>query len=394
MLNRHFVIIGASAAGIAVINRVRRLAPAAKITCISQEKELPYNKCLLADFLAGTKQHDQVLLPISDHAGTGFLFNTSVVAINSTEKTVHCSDGSIVGYDALFLGLGSSPVMPNFVTEYSLQGLYAFHTLADTFQLLDAIKMRSIKRAVVVGGGLSGLECADVLIRSDITTVLIERQAGLLPNFLNDHASNFLQSQIEALGGTVLTNQSVCAIESEQNKVIGVRLESGQLFDADAVIIATGVRPNTKLAQEAGILIGRQGITENSYLQTSTPDVYAGGDAIEIVDTLKNQLIASCTWPDAMLQGLHAAQAMVGQPKEYKGAAIIVSSSFFGLDFARAGLMEQCHDDDRFVLREGIDYCNQYLVNAGRLKGFCVLGKRHNLSQLKRVILTGEPFLT
>jgi len=391
-MSKKCVIIGASAASIAVINKLVRLDPEAEIICITGQDEHPYNKCFLADYLAGAKDEQSIqLIPLNGYPRIVFKTGTSLIAIDPIVKTITCSDGSLVPYDRLFLGMGGSlSILPCMPKEWH-QGIFTFHTLSDANRILEYVGKNHVSKAVIIGAGLSGIECADVLQKKGIDITLVERQSRILNQFFDNDASQFLVKCIEDSNGRVLNNQTVVAIRSNSGKVTGVELASGESIEADLLIMATGVRPNIQIAQAAGIAVVPQGVLVDQYMQTSIPDIYAGGDLIAVTNTLTGEVMTSCTWPDAMLQGIHAAHAMAGQPKPYLGAAIITSSAFFGIHFAQAGLIEP-QKGDQLILKREAGYYHRFILREGALKGFSVLGNVHNFGVLRKMILTGQPF--
>ena len=386
MVPLKYVVIGASAASIAFMNKIARLDPSAQITCVSQENELPYNKCFLADYCAGSKQEQEVLLNTTYlSTRVTWLLDTSVVRIDVHNKAIITAAGLLVSYDTLFLGMGSSPFIPNCVSDRS--AIYTFHTLQDTNNLLAAIKDRNAKSALIVGAGLSGIECADALHKNGVTVTIIEQKDTILPSILDQEAAIFLKNHIIQQGVTILTNQLIESI-SQNGQSISIKKE-GRL-EADLIVFTTGLRPNSALAKEAGIAIAANGgVNVDQNLETSFKGVYAGGDLIAITNTLTGQSNLSCTWPDAMMQGMCAAQAAFnGSGQPYKGAPIIVNSAFFGLNFAQAGLKRPDTNQVQ-ILKKGADFYQSYILENDQLKGFTVLGNTHDYGQLRRLILTG-----
>lgn len=388
MTSKSYVVIGASAASIAFMNKVARLDPQARIICISQEKELPYNKCFLADYCAGIKAESEVLLNTTflNNRVTWYL-NTEVVKIDTDSKKVVTDDGQAIEYGNLFLGMGSGPFIPSFADNNT--NIYTFHTLNDTNKLLAQVRTGACKKAIIIGAGLSGIECADALHKNGVEITIIEQKSMILPTVLDQDSAFFLQEHIAAQGITILTNQTVNSINETAKQVY---LSDQSYVEADVIVIATGLRPNTFLSRQAGLNHGHLGgLLVDKTLQTSVKDVYAGGDLIEITNTLTGQAMLSCTWPDAMFQGMMAAQAAYGQPGQpYKGAPIIVNSAFFGFNFAQAGIKEYVGCNSRMIVKKGSDYYQSFIVENDQLKGFIVLGNAHDFGMLKRLILTGQ----
>lgn len=385
-MSKRYLLIGASAASMGAVLKLRQLDPEAQITIFSAEKELPYNKCLLADFLAGIATQDK--LNIYKAGGRVTLeLDARIVSINSAQKTITTHTGVEHSYDVLFLGMGSGPWIPN-IPGIEATGVFTFHTLADTLAIQDYIQKNQCKKAVVCGAGLSGMEVADSLKAQGIEVTVVEKSSQVLPHLLTRQAAEFLHDHMRSVGINLILQEQICSIENIDAQVAGVTLSNNSFIPADILIMATGLRPNTLLCQEAGITVSSNGVVVDAFMRTSQPDIYAAGDLIEVTDTLTGNRLRSCMWPDAMQQGMHAALAMVGQPKSYPGPAIIVSSAFFGLKFAHAGIVQE-----PLKIATKQDFFHAINQNEGILQGFQVLGKRHDLGLLRRLILTKQPLL-
>jgi NAD(P)H-nitrite reductase large subunit len=387
LIPKQYLLIGASAASFGALHSLRRLDTQACITIISAEPELPYNKCLLADYLAGGI--DQEALSIYPHAleNVNLITGQKVITLDGANKSVITDAGQSFAYDALFLGMGSSPWIPP-IPGIESQGVFTFHTNGDANEILAYVKKNAVKKAVVIGAGLSGLEAADALIRQQLVVTIIERSGQVLPTLLCQSSANFLQSTIVACGAKLMLNARVTEIISENDRITGVQID-GEIEPADLIIIATGLKPNTQLCEPSGILLDEHGIVVNEFLQTSIPDVYAGGDLIGVYDQLSEQKLRSCLWPDAMQQGMHAGMAMAGKPKAYAGMYMIVSTAFFGIKYARAGTLQNSSGER--IVKTSTDYHHTFSVQYGVLKAFQVLGNQHNLGALRRLLLTRQP---
>lgn len=383
---KQYLLIGASAASLGALQKLRQLDPAAHITVFSAEKELPYNKCLLADFLAGIT--GQECLQIYKAGGlVNLLLDTQIVAIDPLSKKITCHRGTRYSYDALLLGMGSSPWIPA-IPGIESKGVFTFHTLADTLAIQEYIKKNGCKKAVVCGAGLSGLEAADALKAQGLAVTIVEKNSHVLPSLLTQDAAYFLHNHMQDSGIDLKVGQQVARIENEAERVKGVTLTDGSFIPADILIMATGLQPNTQLCAAAGIEIGKNGVLVDEYLQTSQPAIYAAGDLIQVTDTLSGNRLRSCMWPDAMQQGMYAAFAMAGQPKAYQGPAVIVSSAFFGLKFAQAGVLSET-----LKMSQKSGAFHAISQKEGILQGFQVLGKQHDLGLLRRLMLTKQPLL-
>lgn len=381
----HYILIGASAASMGALHKLRQVNPGASVSIFSAEKELPYNKCLLADFLAGI--HEQERLAIYRPAGQAHLYlNTQIVSIDPAGKTITTQAGIIHAYDHLLLGMGSGPWIPP-IAGVENQGVFTFHTLADTLAIKEYVAKNQVKNAVIIGAGLSGLEAADALAQQGIAVTVVEKADRVLPTLLSQKGAEFLSGCMAGRGIGLRLGSVVDRIESADQKVTAVVLADGTQIPACLVIVATGLRANTDLCRQAGIACGSHGVIVDGHMRTNQPYIYAAGDLIEITDMLTGNPIRSCMWPDAMQQGMHAALAMAGQPKAYPGASVIVSSAFFGLKFARAGIVGAPQ-----TMKVG-DFYHEISQKEGILQGFTVLGTRHDLGLLRRLILTKQPLL-
>lgn len=386
-MSKRYLLIGASAASMGALHKLRQLDPEATITVLCAEKELPYNKCLLADFLAGIITQDRLGIYRSNGNVTLEL-DTQVIAIDPVAKLVKSSKGVAYPYDALFLGMGSSPWVPP-IQGINAQGVFTFHTLADTLSIQEYIKNNQCKNALICGAGLSGLEAADALKNQGLTVTIIEKNSQALPSLLTHEAADFLHDHMRSLGVNLLLNATVAQVVHEGNKVKGAQLADGTQLPADILIVATGLQANTQVCASAGVTYGQNGVIVDAHMKTSQEGIYAGGDLIQVTDILTGTVLRSCMWPDAMQQGIYAAQAMAGQPKAYPGPALVVSSAFFGLKFASAGSLKNGQNR----VKRGPNYHHTMSQNEGILTGFQVLGKQHDLPLLRRLILTKQPQL-
>ena len=391
-MNKTYIIIGTSAAGIGAFNRLRQLDTDSHIICISQEKELPYNKCFLAEYLGKLKPIDS-MYTIKQPLSPSFLLGTKVMQLVPDQKKIQLSDGQVLSYDSLFLGLGTSALRPA-LPGIDAQGVFTFHTLADTINIINYINEKTAKKAVVIGAGLSGLEAADALLAYGLNVTIVEQKDQLLPTHFSAQASAHLEYAMKAYPVSFMPGAKVEEIQTTNGAACGVKLSSGKELQADLVIIAIGARPNLSLVQQCGMEIQGGGIATNEYLQTSISDIYAGGDVCQVYDQLTGSKILNGTWPDAMLQGMMAAHAMAGQPKAYQGAAVVVSSAFFGLKFASCGPVNSCGAE--YEVFEGMTEqgYHKILLKEGRIQGFLLVGPRlTHLAVLRRLALTKEQVL-
>ncbi|BDC34476.1 NADH oxidase [Candidatus Dependentiae bacterium Noda2021] len=366
-MNKRYVIIGAAAVGLGAIHKLRALDPESEIICISNEKENPYNKCLLADYMTGQPQGARIMMLSDEQAkqkNITLILGKHVTQIVTDNKCIMLDDGQQIAYDELLLGLGSSPRKLPLPDIGSLKGVFTFHTLADIHGIQEYIKCNTVHKAIVIGAGLSGLECADALTQLNIPVTIVEKNNSVLSTQLGQDCSPVIERAITNHGASLYKNDIVTSVDSENHTVSGVTLASGVSLKAQLVVIAAGLVPNVQLAEQAGIATD-YGVVVNEYLQTNIPHIYAAGDMIMVKDHITGALTPSCTWPDAMLQGMTAACNMTGQIKVYSNPIIMTSSSFFGLKFAACGKPDA--SSTSWVSNESVDGYHSYLIAPGAI---------------------------
>jgi nitrite reductase (NADH) large subunit len=394
MQKRH-IIIGTSAAGLSAAKRLVLLAPQDEIICISDEAVLPYNKCHLASYLSGEKQELDVLTLQEQELDTkGITFNLGVRVINidTDAQEVTCDDGNVLRYDTLFIGTGSSPKIPPILHIRDCQGVYTFHSLQDTQKLLHLKAERKLQEAVIIGSGLSGLECADALIAHGVRVHVVELRERVLEQQVNRAGADLIEGQMKASGVHFYPNEQVMQIVHEDGTVRGVLLGDGRSIPADTVVIAAGLKPNAELLGNTPILLEMGHVIVNEHMQTNVPGIYAGGDVCMVFDQISGKRMPSRTWSDAMLQGLTAAFNMAGQTRVYPGAVVITSSAFFGLKFATAGTVVDIPADCEVSQSSTPDSYQLFVTRQGILVGFLLVGDTSRISQCRRAVLTKEPF--
>jgi nitrite reductase (NADH) large subunit len=273
------VVIGNGMAGVACVEQILKHAPKFDIIVFGEETHVNYNRILLSSVLAGEKSSDDIVLNSLDWYEKNQIqlrLGVRITEIDPVAKSVTGDDGSVTAFDKLLIATGSNPLIPP-MEGTKKEGVYVFRNLDDTRALLERAG-KGVK-AVVIGGGLLGLEAARGLQvqGSDVTVVhlmdtLMERQLDLT-------GGGYLKSKMECLGVKVLLERSTTAILGN-GKVSGLAFKDGTSIAADLVVIAAGIRPNVELARKAGLQVNR-GIVVNDFMETSHPDIFAVGECVE-----------------------------------------------------------------------------------------------------------------
>ncbi len=314
-----YIIIGASAAGLAAFNTVARLEPSCTVIALTKEDTL-YNTCLLASYLAENKQEQEIQLVAHKSKNTHILYNTQVTALDRKEKRICLASGQKIAYDKLLIATGSAAYIPDMFKEWQkqLKGLFSFYTLEDARAVKNYVVQENVHEAIVIGAGFTGLECADALAQQGINVKVVELRESILPGLLAPLSTALLTDILAKQGVQIYTQETVQEIMHKNKKIIGVKLSSGPMLTASLLVYALGSRPALTLAVDAGIAV-KEGIVTDTSLRTSDEHIYAAGDCALVVDRITQQHVLSSTWPDAIRQGISAAHAMIGKDISYEG---------------------------------------------------------------------------
>jgi nitrite reductase (NADH) large subunit len=277
---RRLVVIGNGMAAMRTLEELLELAPQAyEITVFGSEPHGGYNRVLLSPLLAGDKQLDEVVThppdwfsqrSITMHCGD------PIVSIDRRRRTVRSSAGIEAGYDRLLIATGSKPVtLP--VPGKDLPGVIAFRDLGDVDAMLAMA--RTHRRAVVIGGGLLGLEAANGLKARGMDVTVVHLFPHLMERQLDAHAAGLLRAELETRGLKFLLGVNTAALLGT-TQVTGVRFADGSEVAADLVVMAVGVRPNIDIAKAAGLPCER-GVLVDDTLQTNDPAIYAVGECVQ-----------------------------------------------------------------------------------------------------------------
>ena len=278
---RPVAVIGAGPAGVAVAQGLVAVPDGPPVVLIGEEADPPYNRVRLTPLLAGETTEAELRigsdLDQADPDRFARLEGCRIASIDANERVVRDTEGSALACSMIVLATGSRPLLPP-IPGVDLEGVHTFRTLADA-RALDKLASRT-SRAVVIGGGLLGLEAARGLALHECPVSVVERSGGLMSAQLEGEAAQRLLGMVEAHGVDVRLASQVDRIEGK-GRVQSVVLAQGDVIDCDLVIVAVGVRPNMDLATEGG-LETRRGIVVDRYMRTSAPGILAVGECAEL----------------------------------------------------------------------------------------------------------------
>ncbi|MBI2686870.1 MAG: NAD(P)/FAD-dependent oxidoreductase [Acidobacteria bacterium] len=266
-------------AGVFTVEQILKHNHDFEITIFGDETHVNYNRILLSSVLAGEKDFDDIVINDIDwyrQNGIQARLGLRVDSIDLAAKTIRSAQGCTTAFDKLLIATGSSPFLPP-IKGIDKNGVFVFRTMDDAKHLL-ALSGAGVK-AVVIGGGLLGLEAARGLQLQGCDVTVVHLGTHLMERQLDFTGGQFLKRKLESLGIAVICSASTTAIAGE-TYAEGVRLTDGREIAANLVVIAAGIKPNTEIAKSAGLNVNR-GIVVNEYLETSHPDVFAVGECTE-----------------------------------------------------------------------------------------------------------------
>lgn len=332
------VIIGGGACGASAAARIRRLDESAEIIVLEKTGEISIANCGLPYYTSGVINDREKMLVSSPEKfrewfNINVKLNTEVININPDEKFVETADGEKINYNKLVLAQGAKPFVPP-VEGIPEEKVFTVRTLFDADNIKSYIKEKGVRKAIVIGGGFIGVEMAENLNEMGLETTLIEQQNQILAPVDYEIAA-FLHNEMRDRGVELVLSDGVKKFND--NKVI---LNSSREIEFDIIIMAIGVRPEITLAKNAGLETAR-GIIVNENLQTSNPDIYAGGDGVEIKDfvTGENTLIPLAG--PANRQGRIIADNICGIESAYKNSQGTSVLKVFDLTAASVGNNEK-----------------------------------------------------
>ncbi len=395
----HLVVVGNGMAGCRAVEELLARDPARyRVTIFGAEPRVNYNRIMLSPVLAGEKCFDDIVINdagwYADN-GIALVAGDPVAAIDRAAKTVTTRSGLVESYDRLLIATGSDPfIIP--VPGKDLPGVIAFRDMDDVDTMLAAADAGG--DAVVIGGGLLGLEAAHGLSLRGMKVTVIHLMPTLMERQLDEAAGWLLKNALEARGQTILTGADTAEIIGT-GKVEGVRLKDGTLIPASLVVMAVGIRPSVALARDAGLAVGR-GIQVDDHMVTSDPAVLAVGECVEH-DGQVYGLVAPL-WD--MCRSL--ADGLVEQHSGYRGSVTSTKLKVSGIDVFSAGDFSAGDGCEDIVLRDASrGVYKRVIVKDDRIVGavlygdtadggwyFDLLKRQEDVSDLRDLLIFGQAF--
>lgn len=350
---KRVVVIGGVAAGPKAASRIKRCDPEVEVTVVEQGTHLSYAGCGLPFYVGGMVEKEEELMatPVGVVRSPAFfkavkdvdiLTRTRAEKIDREKKQVlvtNLDTGETykLPYDKLVLATGSTPVRPP-IPGMNLKGVFTLSNPREATAIKELVEQGNVKNIVIIGAGLIGLELADTLgIREGLNISLVELLDQVLPSLLDRDMALLVAKHLQQKGINLLTSTKVEKLEGEDS--VQEVITDKEELPADLVVVATGVKPNVDLAREAGLEIGETGaIKVNETLQTSDPDIYAGGDCVENIHLISGKPVYTPMGSVANRHGRIIGDNICGGNDKFPGVLGTTIVKVFQFNVGRTGL--------------------------------------------------------
>lgn len=397
---KKLVVIGNGMAGMRAVEEIlKRDADQFEVTVFGAEPHVNYNRIMLSPVLSGEKTFDEIVINSKEwyeENNITLYVNALVTEIDRDAKVVKAENGIEAAYDKLMIATGSDPfIIP--VPGKDLEGVITFRDMHDIAVMEDAIS--KYKNAVVIGGGLLGLEAAYGLQRRGMKATVIHLMGTLMERQLDESAGFLLKTELEGRGIDVLTEANTKEIVGKDGRVSELHLADGRVIPADLVVMAVGIRPNVKLAQSAGLDVER-GILVNDQLVTSDPDIYSVGECVQHRGNVYG--LVAPLWDMAKV----LADDITGTENAYEGSVTSTKLKVSGVDVFSAGDFSGGDDCEDIVLRDAArGIYKRVVVKDDKIQGavlygdtadgawyFQLLREEENISEIRDLLIFGQAY--
>ncbi len=380
------VIIGTGGAGVSAIRTIRSIDEKCKITAISQEDQMPYSPCSLPHLIGGDIEKKNIYRVEKDFFKKNkvrALLGTRVSKIIPKNKTV-LADGGKIKYDKLLIAAGSVPLRPP-IPGIDTAGVFSLGNMADADRMLKWVR-KGAKKAIVLGAGFIGVECAIALRKLGLQVSIFEMLDWVLPKMLDEDSSGEVQKVLEREGIEFHLGQQVSEIIGK-GKASGV-LAGNKKTSCDMVVLGIGVRPNTEFLKGSGIKVNH-GVVVDEHMRTSVKDIYAAGDVVEADDKIRGTKRVNAIWPNAIQQGRIAGYNIAGEEKVYDGVESINILDVYGVPVLSMGMSSFELKDFEVEKSKTNRSFKKLLLKDGKIAGVQMVGAIRNSGYLLSLVKRG-----
>ncbi|MFN3134138.1 MAG: CoA-disulfide reductase [Candidatus Kryptonium sp.] len=358
-MGERLVVIGGVAAGMSAASRARRLRPDMEITVFEKSGFVSYGSCGLPYFISGIIKSPENLVVydakfFKEKRNIDIFVHHEVLKIFPGKRTIlvrNLENGKEfeVGYDKLVIATGARAVKPN-IRGIELKGIFTVRFLEDGIKIKDFISENSPRKALIVGAGYIGMEMAESLVSLGMDVTIVEQMPNILGT-MDDEINEIVEQELQRNGVKLLKSVSVNEFIGENGYVKKSVLSNGQMVDSELVVVGAGIKPNSEIAREAGIEVGKTGaIAVNQKMETNIPGIYSAGDCAEVYHLVLNRPVYIPLGTTANKQGKIAGENAAGGNAVFKGIVGTAVFKVFDLEVARTGISE------KQAKSEGFDY--------------------------------------
>jgi len=398
-MKQKLILIGSGMVGARFIERLLAEAPEQyDIRVFNKEPNGGYNRIMLSPVLAGEKKLPDIMT--HDHAwfeerDVHLHTSTEIVSVDQLNKTVKTDLGAEYSYDRLIIATGSNPfIIP--VPGHQLPGVVAFRDVRDVNFMIDSAETK--KKAIVIGGGLLGLEAANGLIKRGMDVTVVHLGDVLMEVQMDPVSGGLLQKSLEENGMKFAMSAQTSEILGDEY-VTGVKMADGRVLDADMVVMAVGIRPNTGVGQKLGLDVNR-GIVVNDQLQTSHEDIYALGECVE-----HREMVYGLVAP-LYEQAQVLAETLAGKEAAYQGSFISTKLKVTGISLFSAGNFKGSEESESLVYKDlSQNIYRKVVLKDNKIQGAVMFGdvtgsnwifdnlvEQNDMSAYRDTLVFGEGF--
>lgn len=372
-----YIIIGNGVAGATAADKIIAEDAKAKITIFSKEQEPYYYRPRLPEFISGQAELSKFTLHDDEYyasKGIDLRLGVTIDAVDTDKRTVQTADGQFFGYDELLLATGSHPFIPP-VDGSDKEGVMALRTISDARQIVSWAQRTDA--AVLVGGGLLGLEAGAALAKLGLKVRVVEFFDRLLPRQMDPAGAAKLQQILEGMGFEFYLGKKAQQITGDE-MADGLSLENGEHLAGDIILFSAGVRPNLELAQKMGLKIDKA-IMVDDRMHTGIEGVWAAGDAIE------HQSRFYGIWPASQAQGAVAGTNMAGGEAVYSGTVMSNQLKVVGVDLVAGGDID-ADGKLQSTVYEGDTIYRKVVFDQGKIAGFIFFGTTEGAAKCQKAM--------
>ena len=378
MKTKNYLIIGNGVAGTTAAEIIRRQDPKGSITILSEEDIPFYYRIRLNDFIAGDVSEKKLIAKKKSwyqEQRIALRLNTRITGLNAADKQLTTESGEKIPFDRLLLATGSHSFLPP-IEGVDQQGVFALRHIKDARAILT--QAEKSKEAILIGGGLLGLEAGNALRRMGKKVTVVEFFPRLLPRQLDSQGAKRLQEMLEKMGFSFRLSAITKRITGSNDRADGVLLEGGDTLSGRMVIVSAGVRPNLEPAKSGGLACDK-GVMVNDHLKTSANGIYAAGDVAE------HRGVVYGIWPAAMQQGKVAGVNMAGGEMAYHGTTMSNILKVTGIEVAGAGNIDAEGRYEAQIVTSDTVY-KKLVIEDNRAIGCVMVGDTTNFNAITRYI--------